>query len=109
MNMNGLTSEIYNEIKAKLMDQQFMNKYGTSVAVNMGREYQKHLEEKYEKLKLEFDKINKNPDDGIDRQELIDFLNSFKKSSGKEINFSEDYVEQLFKFLDLDKNNIITM
>jgi hypothetical protein len=108
MNNDGLSNEIFQEIKSKLTDNEFIKKYGTSVSVNMGREYEKHLQEKYTKLKAEFDKINKNPDDGIDKEELLDFLNNYSKGNAK-IEFSKDYLERLFMFLDLDHNNQITM
>lgn len=104
---NVLTEEIFNEIKNKLSDPVFTNKYGTSVTFNMGREYQKHLEEKYAKLKKEFDKINKNPNNGIDKLELLEFFKNYQQKNT--INFSEDYVDKLFNLIDLDKNNEITM
>jgi hypothetical protein len=59
----------------ELLDDNLMKTYGTSLNVNMGREYQKHLERKYLALKAEFDEINKNTDDIITMDELTDFIN----------------------------------
>jgi hypothetical protein len=56
-----------------------MQRYGTSLQVNMGREYQKYLDEKYTTLRKEFDKINKDLDEGIDTNELTEFLNTYSK------------------------------
>jgi hypothetical protein len=61
----------------KLVDENLMQKYGTSLEVNMGREYQKYLDRKYKELKHEFDKINKNSDEIITIQELTEFLNIY--------------------------------
>ena len=63
---------------SQIIDDNLMQRYGTSLSINMGREYQKYLDEKYVKLKLEFDKINKDFDDGIDSEEMNVFLNSYK-------------------------------
>ena len=63
----------------KLVDENLMQKYGTSLEVNMGREYQKYLDKKYKDLKQEFDKINKNSDDIITVEELTDFLNIYSR------------------------------
>jgi hypothetical protein len=63
----------------KLVDENLMQKYGTSLEVNMGREYQKYLDKKYKDLKQEFNKINKNSDDIITVEELTDFLNIYSR------------------------------
>jgi hypothetical protein len=64
-------------LTAKLLDENLIARYGTSLNINMGREYQKYLDEKYLELKNEFDKINKNSDDSITLDELIDFMNKY--------------------------------
>jgi hypothetical protein len=68
-----LTSVMMNQI----VDENLMQRYGTSLQVNMGREYQKYLDEKYVTLRKEFDKINKDLDEGIDSDELTVFLNTY--------------------------------
>ena len=67
----------------KLVDENLMQRYGTSLEVNMGREYQKYLDKKYQELKNEFDKMNKNSDEFISIEELTDFINQFSN----EVNY----------------------
>ena len=61
----------------ELIDDNLMQRYGTSLDVNMGREYQKYLDNKYRQLRAEFEKINKNQDEFITIDELTDFVNSY--------------------------------
>lgn len=68
---------LMNELTAKLLDNKLMERYGTSLAINMGGEYQKQLNEKYIKLTKEFNKINKDDNVYISRQELADFINTY--------------------------------
>jgi hypothetical protein len=65
------------QLIGKLVDDNLMQRYGTSLEVNMGREYQKYLDKKYQDLKQEFDKINKNSDDIVSLEELTEFLNTY--------------------------------
>ena len=65
------------QLIGKLVDENLMQRYGTSLEVNMGREYQKYLDKKYQDLKQEFDKINKNSDEFISLSELTEFINSY--------------------------------
>jgi hypothetical protein len=73
------TLDIASFLTQQLLDDNLMKRYGTSLNVNMGREYQKHLEKKYHQLKTEFDSINKNTDDIITIDELTDFINERAK------------------------------
>jgi len=68
----------------ELIDENLMQRYGTSIDVNMGREYQKFLDKKYHDLKAEFDKIDKNQDEHLTIDELLEFVNSYSK----EVNFN---------------------
>lgn len=61
----------------ELLDDNLMQRYGTSLDINMGREYQKYLDKKYRDLRTEFEKINKDQDDHITLAELTEFLNSY--------------------------------
>ena len=70
-----LTGMMMNQI----IDENLMQRYGTSLQVNMGREYQKYLDQKYTNLKKEFDKINKDFDEGIDADEMTNFLNVYSE------------------------------
>lgn len=65
------------ELTKKLVDENLMQRYGTSLNINMGREYQKYLDDKYNLLKREFDRINKNSDEVITIEEMVEFLNSY--------------------------------
>ena len=51
--------ELTGLMMSQIVDDNLMQRYGTSLTVNMGREYQKYLDEKYVNLKNEFNKINK--------------------------------------------------
>ena len=57
---------VTSQMMTRIVDEHLMTRYGTSIRINMGREYQKYLDSKYSLLKSEFEKINKNSDDGID-------------------------------------------
>lgn len=85
-------------LTSKLIDENLMNKYGTSLEINMGREYQKYLDEKYVFLKNEFAKINKNADDVITYDELVDFLKGYEN----EVNFNLKRLEKFLKMVMLD-------
>ncbi len=63
-------------LQQKLLDDTLMKRYGTSLTVNMGRDYQKYLDHKYLQLKAEFEIINKNTDNLITIDELKEFVNS---------------------------------
>ncbi len=62
------------ELTKKLIDTDLMVKYGTSLEINMSRDYQKNLDKKYQNLKAEFERINRNSDDYINFEELKDFI-----------------------------------
>lgn len=65
------------ELTKKLVDSDLMHKYGTSLEINMSRDYQKNIDKKYQNLKSEFEKINKNSDDIITYEELKEFVFSY--------------------------------
>jgi hypothetical protein len=74
-NQRKNSAELTAILTQKLLDDNLMKRYGTSLNVNMGREYQKYLDKKYLQLKTEFDIINKNTDDVITFEELSQFVN----------------------------------
>lgn len=98
-----LTEELFN----KLYDDALIKRYGTSLNVNMGREYKEFLEKKYEVLEKEFSRINKDSNDYIDISELTEFVNSYKRETGKSL--PDDYCNKLFKLIDLDEDKNITI
>ncbi len=67
------------DLTRELLDENLMQRYGTSLDINMGREYQKYLDNKYRQLREEFEKINKDQDDFITIDELTSFINTFSK------------------------------
>jgi len=70
------TDDFVSDIASGLMDENLQTRFGTSLQINMGKEYQKLLLDKYRQLQFEFKKINKDPTDGITITELIEFLNN---------------------------------
>ena len=84
MEYNRKTSALLTaELSRKLVDTDLMHKYGTSLNVNMSRDYQRNLEIKYQELKKEFEKINKDSDDFISFDELKAFLHSYSEKVNK--------------------------
>ena len=69
-----LSSELSGIMMNQIIDESLMQRYGTSLSINMGREYQQYLEEKYVKLNKEFEKINLDLDEGSDSYELTSNL-----------------------------------
>ena len=101
------TFELTSKMMESILDENLMTRYGTSISVNMGREYQSYLDEKYLKLKAEFDKINKDLDEGIDIEELGLFLNIYEQETGR--HFETGYVTKLFEIMDKDQSKKITV
>jgi hypothetical protein len=91
----------------KLLDDNLMKRYGTSLSVNMGRDYQKYLDQKYITLKAEFDQINRNTDDIITIDELKHFVNLKAGEIG--LHYDNDYIEKLFNLVDVDHSKGITL
>jgi len=75
INKRKNSEEFEKEITSKLMDVNLAGRFGTSLQVNMGREFSKQLRAKYKILQDEFSKVDKNLDDKITTDELAEFLN----------------------------------
>ena len=103
----NITNEIYEEIKDKLMDPGFVNRYGTSATMNMSQEYKKYLGENFIRLKKEFDVINKDSDDNITREELVEFLKNSNVES--KLEFDAEYIDKIYNLIDIDRDSHITM
>lgn len=91
----------------KLIDKTLIERYGTSLKMSMGKEYQSYLKDKYEKLKKEFVQIDKNGDDKIQFEELLSFFNSYKTKTGVEL--TDEYMENLYDFMDQNKDDAISV
>jgi hypothetical protein len=98
-----LASRLTNE----LLDENLMQKYGTSIHINMGREYQKYLDKKLHDLGMEFKKINRNDDDNISLEELTEFVNSYENETGR--RYDESYSRKLFNILDKNSDEKLTI
>lgn len=101
------TSELTGIMTERLLDPSIVERYGTSLKMSMGREYKEYLNQRYEKLKKEFEAIDKNHDEHIQFDELYDFFSNYKEKTNVEI--SKEYLEDLFDFMDQDMNREITM
>ena len=101
------TKDLTQIMSERLMDPSIVERYGTSLKMTMGREYNKFLNEKYNKLKKEFEQIDKNSDDKIEFEELYEFFRSYEKKTG--VQLSKEYIENLYEFMDQDSNQEISM
>lgn len=98
---------ISDELIEKLYDENLIRRYGTSLNVNMGREYKNFLEKKYIILEKEFTRINKDSNDFIDMQELSEFIHSYESETKKKL--PDNYCAQLFDLIDLNHDKNITI
>ena len=101
------TTQLTELLTQRLVDPSIIDRYGTSLKISMGREYTDYLNEKYEKLKKEFSQIDKNSDELISFDELYVFLDGYKEKTN--IKIDEEYVRELFDFMDQDHGKSISM
>jgi len=73
----------------------------------MGSVYQDFLEKKYTVLEAEFSRINKDGNDYIDKKELAEFVHSYESETNQPL--PDTYCEKLFKLIDLNHDNNITI
>ena len=106
-NTRATPEELTEIMTEKLMDPTIVERYGTSLKMSMGREYSKFLKERFEKLKKEFSTIDKNSDDILDFQELYEFFTSYSDTTNLEI--TKEYIEDLYEFIDHNKDNAISV
>jgi hypothetical protein len=67
------------DLSKSLLDPTLLKRYGTNMTPSMSLDYEKYLMKRYNELKVEFMRINKNIEDGITIDELTDFLNSYSQ------------------------------
>jgi len=106
-NNNDNQRNMSDELIEKLYDENLIKRYGTSLNINMGREYKNFLEKKYVILEKEFSRINKDSNDYIDMEELSDFIHSYESETGKKL--PDNYCQQLFELIDLNHDHSITI
>jgi Ca2+-binding EF-hand superfamily protein len=73
---------------------------------SLGQNFKKEVGEKYEKLSNLFRRIDKNSDDMIDQQELLEFLDSNMANGNK---FDRKTFKQMFSLMDPDNSGTISM
>lgn len=101
------TSELALELVSKLIDNQLVNRYGTSIRQNFAIDQEEKIIQKYEVLKNEFEKINKDDNDFIDLEEFKTFVKSYENTTHKKL--PKGYCEQLFSLIDIDHDKKITI
>jgi Ca2+-binding EF-hand superfamily protein len=100
---------IVKEVNEKIFDETFVKKYGTSVSFNMGLEYEDILTKNFVQLQDQFKKIDKDYNSYIDKNELFEFLTKLNQETGRGNKLQKNSIDDLFKFLDSDSDNKITM
>lgn len=100
-------TDIATKIMSKLLDKKFINRWGTSVKENITHDYEERLNKKYEILKEEFRRINKDENDYIDIEELRYFLKTYEDETGKTL--PDKYCEKLFYLIDVNHDDKITI
>ena len=100
------TVDFITRLKDELFDPDLNNRYGTSLSINMGGKYSELIEKEYIRLTSEFEKINKDGNSYIDRDELRYFIQQNQKNNFK---VTQAYCDKLFSLLDRDDDDQITM
>lgn len=99
---------IINELKEKIADKKFLERYGTSIAMVMGSDYKLRLKQEYDRLMSEFRVIDKDSNDIIDINELTEFLSTLKQERNLDIEVNHEYIEDIFRLIDLNSDEKIT-
>ena len=99
-NVRKNSTQLAGQMARGLVDDMMMARYGTSLEVGMTREYQNYLHDKYNRLKAEFDEVNKDSNEYISLEELTEFFTKYSKDV--EIIFN-----LLYRMESHMKNNIL--
>lgn len=99
---------IIKELKEKIADKRFVERYGSSISMAMGYDYELRLKKEYERLMNEFKIIDKDSNDIIDVNELTEFLSVLKRERQLEVEIDEVYIEDIFRLIDLNSDEKIT-
>lgn len=99
---------IIKELKEKIADKRFVERYGSSISMAMGSDYELKLKQEYERLMSEFRVIDKDSNDIIDVNELTEFLSVLKRERELEVEIDEAYIEDIFRLIDLNSDEKIT-
>ena len=101
------TNQLTELMTHRLQDQSIVNRYGTSLKISMGRDYNNYLNEKYALLKKEFAAIDKDSNQEISFEELFDFMKGYESKTG--VTLTKEYIQDVFDFMDQDQGNSISM
>ena len=95
--------ELIVELKNEDINKENLLKAGTEIELNMSREFQKQIEEKFIQLRKEFNSIDKNADSKLSIDELYQFFNS------KNPQVKKEDIQSLFELMDKNKNSKISL
>lgn len=101
------TSQLTEIMTQRLQDQSIVERYGTSLKISMGRDYTEYLNEKYAKLKAEFEIIDKDSNQELSFDELFSFLKEYEKET--KISLTREYIQDVFDLMDKDHGSSISM
>lgn len=101
------TSQLTEMMTQRLQDQSIVERYGTSLKISMGQEYTEYLNQKYAKLKSEFEMIDKDSNQELSFDELFEFLKGYEKETN--IPLTKEYIQDLFDLMDKDHGSTISM
>lgn len=104
---DGSARTVSEALTDRLFDPKLIQRYGTSIRENMGREYEHYLDKRYATLEKEFARINKDSDDHISFNELYEFIDSYERETGETLD--KGYCERLFDLIDMDQNKKISI
>lgn len=100
------SSVVAKSIMGKLFDKKLVNRYGTGLKTQMSDE--DSISKRYELLKEEFSRINKDGNDYIDVEEFFQFSQNYRELPGGKA-VSRNYIEKMFAYMDTDKDNKISI
>lgn len=91
------------KILSKLLDKKLVSKFGASLKSSISSE--EFLKQKYNILQEEFNKINKDKNEYIDKTELAEFIRSYKPN----ISNIMEYSSELFRKIDVNNDGKISI
>lgn len=103
MNSSQQIQEMVSNLFKELIDKRTIKKLGTSVEQHMSRDYQKTIEEKFIRLKNEFNSMDYNEDSSLSVEEIYNFFLS------KNPNVKKEEIQTLFELSDTDKNKRLSI
>ena len=106
MSKKQTTLQIASMLAEETADDNLKYRYGTSIEENMSREHAKDVIKKINDLRNEFTLINKDKKSEISLEELTTFFN---KRNPNNFNIDTGHMIKVFKFLEKDPRDKITV